>query len=150
MSEPVLDSCHNSVACRAFGRERLWLHRKGAAPSDRGPIVVPGSRGTFAYLVQPIGDHSGNAWSIAHGAGRKWSRSESRQRARERFHPDELVQTGLGGRVICEERDLLHEEAPIAYKHIETVIADLVNAGLISVIATFRPLLTYKTRAVRR
>jgi release factor H-coupled RctB family protein len=77
-------------------------------------------------------------------------RSESRQRARERFHRDELVQTPLGGRVICEERDLLYEEAPMAYKDIETVINDLVGAGFVSVIATLRPVLTYKTRKVRR
>ena len=48
-------------------------------------------------------------------------RSESRQRARERFRRDELVQTPLGGRVICEERGLLYEEAPMAYKNIDTV-----------------------------
>ena len=61
----------------------------------------------------------------------------------------ELVQTPLGGRVVCEERDLLYEEAPAAYKNIEAVIADLVDAGLVSVIATFRPLLTYKTRKAK-
>ena len=49
-----------------------------------------------------------------------------------------------------EERDLLYEEAPAAYKNIKAVIADLVDAGLVSVIATLRPLLTYKTRKVRR
>jgi release factor H-coupled RctB family protein len=150
LSERVLDSCHNSVACREFNGERLWIHRKGAAPSDRGPVVIPGSRATFSYLVQPIGDQAANAWSLAHGAGRKWPRSESRQRARERFHHDELVQTSLGGRVICEERDLLYEEAPIAYKDIDVVVQDLVGAGLVSVIATLRPLLTYKTRKARR
>jgi release factor H-coupled RctB family protein len=56
----------------------------------------------------------------------------------------------LGGRVICEQRELLYEEAPAAYKNIEDVVQDLVSAGLISVIASFRPLLTYKTRALRR
>jgi len=60
------------------------------------------------------------------------------------------VQTRLGGRVICEDRDLLYEEAPEAYKNIEDVIADLAAAGLASVIATLRPLLTYKTRKERR
>ena len=149
-SKPVLDSCHNSVSCRSVESETVWLHRKGAAPSDKGPVIIPGSRGAFSYLVQPTGDQSANAWSVAHGAGRKWTRSESRLRVRERFHRDELVQTGLGGRVICEERDLLYEEAPMAYKNIETVIADLVNAGLVTVIATLRPLLTYKTRKQRR
>jgi release factor H-coupled RctB family protein len=45
---------------------------------------------------------------------------------------------------------LLYEEAPAAYKNIEDVIQELVDAGLASVIATFRPLLTYKTRTLRR
>ena len=62
----------------------------------------------------------------------------------------QLVQTALGGRVVCEERDLLYEEAPTAFKNIEAVIQDLMDAGLLSVIATFRPLLTYKTRKFRR
>jgi release factor H-coupled RctB family protein len=69
---------------------------------------------------------------------------------RERFGVPELVQTPLGSRVICEERGLLYEEAPAAYKNIEAVTQDLVDAGLVSVIATLRPRLTYKTRKVRR
>jgi release factor H-coupled RctB family protein len=69
---------------------------------------------------------------------------------RERFGRQQLLQTPLGGRVICEERDLLYEEAPGAYKNIEAVVRDLVDAGLMSVIATFRPLLTYKTRKEKR
>ena len=128
----------------------LWLHRKGAAPADRGPLVIPGSRGTFSYLVEPRGDGASHAWSLAHGAGRKWTRSDSRARVRERFRPAQLVQTGLGGRVVCGDRGLLYEEAPPAYKNIEQVIEDLCAAGLIKIIATLRPLLTYKTRAVGR
>ena len=42
------------------------------------------------------------------------------------------------------------DEAPMAYKNIEVVIGDLVEAGLVAVIATLRPLLTYKTRKERR
>jgi release factor H-coupled RctB family protein len=149
----VLDSCHNAIS-RHRGSNSAetmdWIHRHGAAPSNHGPLVIAGSRGTFSYLVEPVGDQAGNAWSLAHGAGRKWMRSESRLRVRERFHRDELVQTPLGGRVICEERDLLYEEAPMAYKDIERVIAELVEAGLIRIIATFRPLLTYKVRKMRR
>ena len=149
-SRRVLDSCHNSVGCRELDGRTVWVHRKGAAPADKGPLVIPGSRGTFSYLVQPLAAGVASGWSVAHGAGRKWTRSESRGRSRERFHHDELVQTGLGGRVICEDRNLLYEEAPLAYKNIEVVIADLVEAGLLSVIATLRPLLTYKTRKERR
>ncbi len=119
-----------------------------AADSDF--VVIPGSRGSLSYLVKPIGNGEGHAWSLAHGAGRKWARSEARLRMRERFSVAELAQTGLGSRVICEERDLLYEEAPAAYKNIEAVVEDLVDTGLVSVIATFRPLLTYKTRKPRR
>jgi release factor H-coupled RctB family protein len=49
--------------------------------------------------------------------------------------------------VICEDRRLIFEEAPDAYKDIGMVIADLEQAGLIRVIAKLRPLLSYKTRA---
>ena len=109
-------------------------------------VVIPGSRCSLSYLVKPLGDGESRAWSLAHGAGRKWARSEARLRMRERFGKDQLVQTSLGSRVICGERDLLCEEAPAAYKNIEAVIEVLVDAGLVSVIATFCPLLTYKTR----
>ncbi len=161
----VWDGCHNSItqieagAARCVDRtsqrdvptnETVWLHRKGAVDATADFVVIPGSRGTLSYLVKPTGDGASHAWSLAHGAGRKWTRSEARQRMRERFSVAELAQTGLGSRVVCEERDLLYEEAPGAYKKIEAVIADLVAAGLVSVIATLRPLLTYKTRKVPR
>jgi len=40
---------------------------------------------------------------------------------------------------------LLYEEAPEAYKNIERVIEAMVDIGLIKVIATLKPILTYKT-----
>jgi release factor H-coupled RctB family protein len=148
--ECVWDGCHNSITSHESDGETVWVHRKGAVETDGDFVVVPGSRGSLSYLLKPIGGGESHAWSLAHGAGRKWARSETRLRMRERFGVLELVQTPLGGRVICEERDLLYEEAPAAYKSIETVIQDLADAGLVSVIATFRPLLTYKTRKTRR
>ena len=50
-------------------------------------------------------------------------------------------------RVICEDRDLLYEEAPQAHKNVDVVVQDLVDAGLASIAAVLRPLLTYKTRS---
>jgi release factor H-coupled RctB family protein len=159
------DGCHNSITPspslggplspsdgeRHGERGRvLWVHREGAVAAESEPVVIPGSRGSLSYLVKPLGDAASRAWSLAHGAGRKYARSEARQRMRERFGTHRLTQTPLGGRGICEERDLLYEEAPAAYKNIEDVVQNLVDAGLASVIATFRPLLTYKTRKVRR
>jgi release factor H-coupled RctB family protein len=159
----VLDACHNSITITSpspVGGERagvrdesgtpLYVHRKGAAPADKGPVVIAGSRGSMSYLVQPLNAGLESAWSLAHGAGRKWSRSAARVRTRERFRVDELAQTPLGGRVVCEDRDLLYEESPLAYKNIEAVVEDLIDAGLVEVVATLRPLLTYKTRVIRR
>jgi len=149
-AECLWDGCHNSITRRDSDGESVWIHRKGAVGADGDFVVIPGSRGSLSYLVKPIGDGESHAWSLAHGAGRKWARSEARLRMRERFGLQQLLQTPLGGCVVCEERDLLYEEAPAAYKNIEEVIEDLVDAGLVSVIATFRPLLTYKTRKLRR
>jgi release factor H-coupled RctB family protein len=149
-AERVWDGCHNSITHHESDGETVWVHRKGAVAADSDFVVIPGSRGSLSYLVKPTGDGESHAWSLAHGAGRKWPRSEARVRIRERFSVAELAQTGIGGRVICEERDLLYEEAPAAYKNIEAVVQDLVDAGLVSIIATFRPLLTYKTRKQKR
>jgi release factor H-coupled RctB family protein len=139
----LLDICHNSVIPHRGG----WLHRKGAAPADKGLVVVPGSRGDLSYIVQPrLDDAAAALHSLAHGAGRKWSRSEARGKLERRFSIADLERTGLGSRVICEDRDLIYEEAPQAYKDIHRVIRDLVEAGLIDPVATLRPLITYKTR----
>lgn len=142
----VWDGCHNSLTLRPDGTHTLCVHRKGATPAEAPIVVIAGSRGSFSYLVKPLGNGADHAWSLAHGAGRKCTRSDTRGRVRDRFRPEQLIQTELGSRVICEDRDLLYEEAPVAYKKIETVISELVDAGLIEVVATLRPLLTYKVR----
>jgi release factor H-coupled RctB family protein len=90
------------------------------------------------------GDKS--AFSLAHGAGRKWSRSDSRARLENRFSAKDLVRTAIGSHVICEDKELLYEEAPQAYKNITIVIDDLVQAGLADILAILRPLVTYKVR----
>jgi release factor H-coupled RctB family protein len=108
------DGCHNSITRREFEGETVWVHRKGAVATEGEPVIIPGSRGSLSYLVKPIGEGESYAWSLAHGAGRKWARSETRLRMRERFGLHQLTQTPLGGRVICERRELLYEEAPAA------------------------------------
>lgn len=141
----VLDLCHNAVTASGGG----WLHRKGAAPHGEGVVAIPGSRGALAYLVDPLGDGIACGLSLAHGAGRKWTRSDARARMRERFRAADLLRTPLGGAVVCDDKDLLFEEAPDAYKRIDRVVADLVDAGACRVLATLRPVVTYKTRRER-
>ncbi|MDX1919958.1 MAG: RNA ligase RtcB family protein [Candidatus Caenarcaniphilales bacterium] len=140
----ILDLCHNSLTEAIIDGCQCWLHRKGAAPSDSGPLVIPGSRGSFSYLANPIGDKQLSAYSLAHGAGRKWSRSESKHKLSKNYSAESFKRTKFGSYVICENKDLLYEEAPQAYKDIETVINDLVNVGLIEIIAVLKPIITYK------
>ncbi len=140
----VADVCHNSVTRAELGGVQLWLHRKGAAPTDAGPVLIAGSRGARSFLVQPAGDPERCARSLAHGAGRKWARGDARARLAGRYTAESLERTAFGGVVICDDRDLLYEEAPQAYKEIEQVIADLLQHGLVAPVAAFRPLITYK------
>jgi len=142
----VLDVNHNFVEQATVGGTTGWLHRKGATPSNIGPVVIPGSRGDYSYLVQAEALDEGSLLSLAHGAGRKWIRSACKDRLFSLMTPTQLGRTALGSRVICNDRQLIYEEAPQAYKNVASVVQDLEGAGLIRLLARIKPVLTYKTR----
>lgn len=144
----ALDVNHNLVSPKNIAGQSGWLHRKGATPSDKGYVVIPGSRGDYSYLVKPLTAEQNNdvsLYSLAHGAGRKWRRGECQGRLSHKYKREDLYRTALGSRVICGNKELLYDEAPQAYKKCETVISDMVDAGLIEVVAKLRPVLTFKT-----
>ena len=144
---PINDLAHNMVELRVgAGGVVQALHRKGAAASDRGLVPVPGSRGTLSYLVEPLAAmRTETLASLAHGAGRKYDRASMHGRVQaKKSDVARLERNPFGGVVVCTDRDLLVEEAPEAYKNIDRVIADLVEFGLARVVATFRPLVTFK------
>jgi len=143
----INDLPHNMVERRdGMGHGVMALHRKGAAASDRGLVPVPGSRGTLSYLVEPLpGQRTEALASLAHGAGRKYDRASMHGRVRvKKSDVARLERNPYGGVVVCGDRNLLAEEAPEAYKNIERVIDDLVEFSLARVVATFRPLVTFK------
>jgi release factor H-coupled RctB family protein len=144
-SQCVLDIFHNFVEPVHVNTDIFYLHRKGATPSTQGAVIIPGSRGDFSYLVYPTGLQKDNLFSLAHGAGRKWKRSDAKGKL-SNFRKDDFVKTKLGNFVICEDKNLIFEEAPEAYKKIEHIIDDLESHGLIKVIAILRPVITYKTQ----
>ena len=146
----VWNGCHNALSRVESDGGLGWLHRKGAAPVGSSLAVVPGSRGTLSYLVAPESSGFGNLWSMAHGAGRKWNRTHCRDRVKAHFRKDELTRTSLGSHVVCEDKALLYEEAPMVYKRIEKVIEDLVADGIVRVVAMLKPVLTYKARSLRK
>lgn len=138
--KPLLDCCHNYVERQG----NQFLHRKGAVSALAGPVVIPGSRGSLTYLVMPGADTALSGYSLSHGAGRKWARSLCKARIKNKYEKDTLRQSRLGGHTVCHDTELLYQEAPEAYKNIEHIIAALVEHGLCTVIATLRPLVTYK------
>ncbi|TDM09834.1 MAG: RNA ligase RtcB family protein [Ideonella sp. MAG2] len=142
----LLDVHHNFVERATLGGQAGCLHRKGATPSDQGPVMIPGSRGDYSYLVRPLRACHDTLLSLAHGAGRKWVRSACKDRLFKLMTPTQMGRTALGSRVICNDRQLIYEEAPQAYKGIDSVVQALVGAGLIELLARTKPVLTYKTR----
>ncbi|MBA0213092.1 RNA ligase RtcB family protein [Pectobacterium brasiliense] len=143
--DAALDVNHNLVTSATIEGISGWLHRKGATPADCGPVIIPGSRGDYSYIVQPI-PHADSLYSLAHGAGRKWMRTECKDRLSSRYSVQQLARTRFGSRVICQDRQLIFQEAPEAYKPIDSVIGAMQQAGLITLIARLKPVLTYKTR----
>lgn len=139
-----LDVNHNLVAQKTINHKKGWLHRKGATPSDAGPVIIPGSRGDYSWLVLPD-DSDAALYSLAHGAGRKWKRGDCKGRLSHKYKREDLLKTSFGSRVICGDKELLYDEAPQAYKDSTSIIDAMANAGLIKVIARLKPVLTFKT-----
>lgn len=141
----LLDVHHNFLEQTEIDGITGWLHRKGATPTDKGLVMIPGSRGDYSYLVRPAEDCQISLNTLAHGTGRKWQRGECKGRLSHKYTADSLHQTEFGSVVVCQDKALIFEEAPQAYKSIDSVIAAMKNAGLIELVARFKPVLTYKT-----
>lgn len=86
-----------------------------------------------------------SGYSLAHGAGRKMARSKAYAIVKDQNpNPNHLLKTEFDSIVVCENKTLIYEEAPIAYKSIDLVVRDLVDLGLVTLVAQLKPLLTYK------
>ncbi len=123
---------HHNFAWKEIhdGRE-LIVHRKGATPAAKGePGIIPGSMCTRGFIVSGLGN-PGSLNSASHGAGRKMSRTEARESITKKFMKDQLTAAGIkliGGSV---------EEAPYAYKDIETVMS--CQQDLVKIEGSFLP-----------
>ncbi|MEM9267985.1 MAG: RtcB family protein, partial [Pseudomonadota bacterium] len=136
----IVDAPHNLLSREAHG----WLHRKGAAKANMPLVPLAGSRDAPSYLLRPVG-LTGALGSTAHGAGRRYDRASMRGRiGAKQSDITAMERTSFGGRVLCEDRDLLIEEAPSAYKSADQVVADLEMLGVARPVATFHPVLTFK------
>lgn len=140
----VVDVTHNFVRREATRAGEAFVHRKGCAPASSGELAaVLGSRGAPSWLMQGCGALD-CLCSVAHGAGRRMTRSEARAKLGDKHRRASLQRTACGSRVICDDKDLLYEEHPDAYKPIDPVIESLEAAGTATRVAELTPLLTVK------
>ena len=116
----------------------IWLSRKGAinaAPDAMG--IVPGSMGAATYIVKGKGNLDSYS-SAPHGAGRMLSRG-----AAKRELDLEEFRSQMKDRV-WDDRNAkaLLDEAPLAYKPIETVMED--SKDLVETVTVLKAFINYK------
>jgi tRNA-splicing ligase RtcB len=135
LAEDVLakvENHHNYAWREEVGGREAIVHRKGATPAGPGVLgVIPGSMGDPGYVVRGRGN-AASLNSASHGAGRLMSRRaalSSIPEAEWRRYLGERGVTLIGGSL---------DEAPQAYKDIETVVA-LQNGDLVDLVGRFSP-----------
>jgi tRNA-splicing ligase RtcB len=91
--------------------------------------------GDYSYLVKGLGNAD---WlhSCSHGAGRSVRRQAMRA--------SKTLTTSTEWHCVTLKEERRIEEAPSAYKPIGAVIESQEQAGLIQVVAKFKPWLTFK------
>jgi tRNA-splicing ligase RtcB len=112
-------------------KEEVIVHRKGATPAGKGVLgLIPGSMATPGYLVEGLG-YAPSLSSASHGAGRKLSRTKTRESTRWNHVRRELDAAGV--HLLSAGLD----EAPIAYKNIDEVMS--AQADLVRTLGKFTP-----------
>jgi len=138
-------------------RRKLFIHRKGATrafgPGAAGlpdplkgvgqPVMIGGSMGTASYVLVGTKTSEERALSSScHGAGRAMSRNQARKRWRGRQLVDELAERGT--LVRSPSMRGIAEEAPGAYKNVDSVVDLAESAGLSRKVARLVPLICIK------
>ncbi len=152
----IYDVAHNIakveehlVDCRLA---RVVVHRKGATRSlgpDRPelpadyravgqPVLVPGDMGTGSYVLVGTSEAADRSFSsCCHGAGRVMSRHAATRQVRGEDLQRSLALRGVTVRGPWKG---LAEEAPDAYKNIDSVVNVVARAGLARKVARLVPL----------
>lgn len=115
-----LDVHHNYAAVEEHGGTAVVVHRKGAVRAV-GAVAVPGSMGTRSYLGEGLASPE-SFESCSHGAGR----AIGRRAAARSIGTESVLRTLEDSGVVLAKTDLrdIAEEAPDAYKDIETVMSE--------------------------
>jgi tRNA-splicing ligase RtcB len=126
-----VENHHNFAWKEMFDGEEVIVHRKGATPAAKGVMgIIPGSMTAPGFLVRGKGETSAIN-SASHGAGRQMSRTQAIKTISKSDMKQVLKDHGVS--LIGAGRD----EAPMAYKDIEAVMAS--QTDLVDVVAKFTP-----------
>lgn len=132
---------HRKGATRAFGPGHPEIPADYRAVGQ--PVLVPGSMGTASYvLAGTAGAMSDTFGSTCHGAGRNMSRTKARASVHGDQLKSELRRQGI--RVRAGSLRGLSEEAPMAYKDIDSVIDAVQGAGIARAVARLEPVAVIK------
>lgn len=132
---------HRKGATRAFGPGHSEIPADYRAVGQ--PVLVPGSMGTASYvLAGTAGAMSDTFGSTCHGAGRNMSRTKARASVHGDQLKSELRRQGI--RVRAGSLRGLSEEAPMAYKDIDSVIDAVQGAGIARAVARLEPVAVIK------
>jgi tRNA-splicing ligase RtcB len=149
----VYDVAHNVAKFEPYGGKELCVHRKGATrafppghdeiPPDYReagqPVFIPGSMGTSSFvLAGRQGSMERSFGTTCHGAGRRMSRTGARKQIQGAELRRQLEAGGITVR--CPSNRGLAEEAPFAYKDVESVVEIVERAGLAARVAQLRPI----------
>jgi tRNA-splicing ligase RtcB len=133
---PEISCHHNYVAEEHHLGEDVLVTRKGAIRAGAGELgIIPGSMGAKSYIVRGRGNPA-SFQSASHGAGRRMSRTEARQR----FSVADLRAQTEG--VECRKDHGVLDEAPKAYKNIDRVMAQ--QQDLVEVVAELKQVVCVK------
>jgi len=156
----LYDVAHNIIKKEKYlinGKEtEVAVHRKGATrafPPGHSeipkkyqlvgqPVLIPGSMGTASYVLVGTKEGEEAFFSTCHGSGRTMSRHEAMRRVSGQEVVRNLESKGII--VKCYSLRGIAEEAPMAYKDIESVVEVVHNAGLSKKVAKLVPLAVIK------
>jgi tRNA-splicing ligase RtcB len=132
---------HRKGATRAFGPDRDDIP---SAYKDIGhPVLIPGTMGTSSYILVGTGKDQNTAFeSSCHGAGRRMSRNQAKKAIEGKDVQAQLKDQGIIIRAGSYRG--LAEEAPIAYKDVDNVVAVIEDANLGRRVARVKPLAVIK------
>ena len=157
----VYDVCHNIAKMEEYEIDgqmrRVCVHRKGATRAFPAgnlaipekyravgqPVLIPGDMGRYSFvLVGAQGSMEQSFGSCCHGAGRRLSRTAAKKSMDSKNLLKYLARQGVTVRV--HSKNLLAEEAPIAYKDAQQVVNVVHNAGLAKLVARLKPVIVVK------